>query len=198
MTFPSIISKTSNTGLRMVISANTNCTHWKRYVYLLLSAISCLLYSTYFRNPSTLILSSEIMYRYVLWQMRFSVTEHSSTARGGVGVFYFKLMNKTAWQEHLWQISGALVAALCQDHWFGFTIQIVLCSYLPRPNPHHIYLAQMLCGARYAISDCHVINVHVHVYTMSNLITRTSVGYHYNKQALHIGPSTLHTVWYLL
>ena len=56
----------------------------------------------------------------------------------------------------------------------------------------------MLCGVRYAISDCHVIDVHVHVYNMSNLITRTSVGYHYNKQALHIGPSTLHTVWYLL
>ena len=24
-------------------------------------------------------------------------------------------MNKTSWQEHFWQISGALVAALCQD-----------------------------------------------------------------------------------
>ena len=32
----------------VVISANTNCTHWKRYVYLLLSAISRLLYATYF------------------------------------------------------------------------------------------------------------------------------------------------------
>ena len=48
----------------------------------------------------------------------------------------------------------------------------------------------MLCGARYAISDCHVINVHVHVYNMSNLITRTSVGYHYNKQALPIAQDT--------
>ena len=34
----------------------------------------------------------------------------------------------------------------------------------------------------------------MYMYTMSNLITRTSVGYHYNKQALHIGSSTLHTV----
>ena len=65
------------------------------------------------RYPSTLILSSKIMYRYVLWQMRCSVTKHSSTAREGV--LYFKLMNKTSWQEHFWQISGALVAALCQD-----------------------------------------------------------------------------------
>ena len=47
---------------------------------------------------------------------------------------------------------------------------------------HALYC--MLCGARYAISDCHVINVHV--YNRSNLITRTSVGYHNNKQALHI------------
>ena len=37
------------------------------------------------RYPSALILSSKIMYRYVLWQMRCSVTEHSSTARGGGG-----------------------------------------------------------------------------------------------------------------
>ena len=93
------------------------------------------------RNPSTLILSSEIMYRYVLLQMRCSVTEHSSTAQHGEGegVFYFKLMNKTSWQEHFWQTSGALVAALCRhSNWFGFTIKItvVLCSsYLPRPNP---------------------------------------------------------------
>ena len=34
------------------------------------------------RYPSTLILSSKIMYRYVLWRMRCSVTEHSSTAWG--------------------------------------------------------------------------------------------------------------------
>ena len=27
------------------------------------------------------------------------MTEHSSTARGG-GLFYFKLINKTSWQEH--------------------------------------------------------------------------------------------------
>ena len=39
-------------------------------------------------------------------------TQQHSTGRG---VFYFKLMNKASWQEHFWQISGALVAALCQD-----------------------------------------------------------------------------------
>ena len=42
------------------------------------------------------------------------MTEHSSTARGG-RVFHLKLMNKTSWQKHFWQTSGALVAALCQD-----------------------------------------------------------------------------------
>ena len=47
----------------------------------------------------------------------------------------------------------------------------------------------MLCGARYAISDCHGINVHV--YDRSNPIIRTSVGYHNNKPAKHIGSSTL-------
>ena len=41
-------------------------------------------------------------------------TQQHSTGRGG-GVCYFKLMNKTSWQEFSWQISGALVAALCQD-----------------------------------------------------------------------------------
>ena len=44
----------------------------------------------------------------------------------------------------------------------------------------------------YAISDFHVISIHV--YNRGNLITQTSIGYHYNKQALHIGPSTLYTV----
>ena len=39
-------------------------------------------------------------------------TQQHSTGRG---VFYFKLMNKTSWQEHFWQLLGALVAALFQD-----------------------------------------------------------------------------------
>ena len=54
-------------------------------------------------------------------------------------------MYKTSWQEHFWQISGALVAALCQDPALKL-IQVhiknnnnyknVLCSsYLPRPKP---------------------------------------------------------------
>ena len=54
------------------------------------------------RKPSTLILSSQIMYRYVLWQMRFSVTE----AHYREGVFYFKLMNKTSWQAHFFANIG--------------------------------------------------------------------------------------------
>ena len=72
----------------------------------------------------------------------------------------------------------------------------ILDNYIKLGQPNCYVEHCMLCGARYAISGCHVINVHVHVhvYNMSKLITRTSVGYHYNKQALHIGPSTLHTV----
>ena len=52
-------------------------------------------------------------------------------------------------------------------------------------------MLSITCFAGHAISDCHVIIVHV--YNRSNLITRISVVYHYNKQALHIGPNTLYT-----
>ena len=54
------------------------------------------------------------MYRYffVADEVLSDETQQHSTGRG---VFYLKLMNKTSWQEHCWQISGALVAALCQD-----------------------------------------------------------------------------------
>ena len=56
----------------------------------------------------------------------------------------------------------------------------ILDNYIELGQPSCYVEYCMLCGARYAISDCHVINVHVHVYNMSNLITRTSGGYHYN------------------
>ena len=97
-----------------------------------------------------------------------------------------------------------------QDEWFSrnktsrafkFKIAIyfaeeskILDNYIKLGQPSCYVEYCMLCGERYVISDCHVINVHVHVYNMNNLITRTSVGYHYNKQVLHIGLNTLHTV----
>ena len=127
MPFPAIISKTSNTGCVWSFQ-RIPIVHIESVICILviigiIPLIVCHLFyvvGRYYiipdiRNPSTLILSSEIMYRYVLWQIRCSLTEHSSTARGGGGVFYFKLMNKTSWQEHFWQMSGALDAALCQD-----------------------------------------------------------------------------------
>ena len=59
------------------------------------------------------------------------MTEHRSTSwGGGGGLFYFKLMNKTLWQELFLQISGALVVASCQDH-----AKFIMFITLPRPNP---------------------------------------------------------------
>ena len=68
----------------------------------------------------------------------------------------------------------------------------ILDNYIKLGQPSCYVEHCMLRGSRYVISDCHVINVHV--YNRSNLMTRSSVGYHYTKHALHIGPSTLHTV----
>ena len=52
------------------------------------------------------------MFLFVADEVLIDGTQQHSTGRG---VCYFKLMNKTSWQELIWQISGALVAALCQD-----------------------------------------------------------------------------------
>ena len=66
----------------------------------------------------------------------------------------------------------------------------ILDNYIKLGQPSCDVEHCMLCMARYATSDCHVINVHV--YNRSNLITQTSVGYHLNKHALPIWPSTLY------
>ena len=60
----------------------------------------------------------------------------------------------------------------------------ILGNYIKLGQPSCYVEHCMLCRARYAISDCHVINVHVGLYNRSNLITQTSVGYHINKHAL--------------
>ena len=52
------------------------------------------------------------MFLFVADEVLSDGTQQHSTGRG---VCCFKLMNKTSWQEVFWQISGALVAALCQD-----------------------------------------------------------------------------------
>ena len=52
------------------------------------------------------------MFLFVADEVLSDGTQQHSTGRG---VCYFKLMNKTSWQEVFWQISGALVAVLCQD-----------------------------------------------------------------------------------
>ena len=92
MTFRAIISKTSNTGC--VWSFQQYQLYTLKTLCILISIgniplIVCHLFyvvGRYYiipdiRNPSTLILSSKIMYRYVLCRMRCSVTDHSSTAR---------------------------------------------------------------------------------------------------------------------
>ena len=66
-----------------------------------------------------------------------------------------------------------------------------LDKYIKLGQPSCYVEHYMFCRARYAISDCHVIDVHV--YNRSILITQTSLGYHFNKHALHIWPNTLYT-----
>ena len=78
------------------------------------------------------------MFLFVADEVLSDGTQQHSTGRG---VCYFKLMNKTSWQELFWQISGALVAALCQDSVLKLVRvhdknnSCTYSPYLPRPNP---------------------------------------------------------------
>ena len=124
MTFRAIITKTSNNvcvwsfhRIAIVhIESVMYISYYRKYPAYCMPLILCywkILHNMLYINID-IIKYNNAPVCFFLWRMRCSVTEHSSTARGG-GVCYFKLMNKTSWQELFWQISGALVAALCQD-----------------------------------------------------------------------------------
>ena len=140
----------------MVISANSNCRHGNRYYMYMcyyrqypayyMPLILCywkMLHNTWYALSINIdiIKSNNVPVCFVADEVLSDGTQQHSTGRG---VCYIKLMNKTSWQELFWQISGALVAALCHYmirywNWFGFTIKIttvvLYSSYLPRPNP---------------------------------------------------------------
>ena len=99
--------------------------------------------------------------------MRCSVTEHSRTARGGYGgggVFYFKLINKTSWQEHcfckyrvLWSLHYAQIRPW---NWFGFTIKYCIycgcvCLWNVRVSRTSTYIP---CALQWIIPRCMWIN----------------------------------------
>ena len=89
MTFHAIISKTSNTGCVWsfqriaIVHIDSNiplivCHLFDVGKYYIIPDI---------RNPSTLLLSGKIMYRYVLWQM-WRNTAAQNGARGGGGILF--------------------------------------------------------------------------------------------------------------
>ena len=67
----------------------------------------------------------------ILWYHEFTIKKGNGSPYGE-GVFYFKLMNKTSWQEHfgkyrvLWSLHYARIR---HWNWFGFSIKnVLLCS----------------------------------------------------------------------
>ena len=73
----------------------------------------------------------------------------------------------------------------------------ILDNYIKLGHPS-CYVEYFMLWGRCMPSLIAMLLMYMYIIGVLNLITRASVGYHFNKHALHIGSSTLYTVCYLL
>ena len=116
------------------------------------------------------------MFLFVADEVLSDGTQQHSTGRG---VCYFKLMNKTSWQEVFWQISGALVAALCQDsvlklvrvHDINNSCMIFTIFTSPKPGGDQrsmgIDHVCVLC-VRVCVLECQCLTITTYLYYIHN------------------------------